>query len=856
MDNNIKRSKTLLLLDSNSLINRAFYAIGALSTSDGIMTNAVYGYLSMLAKTVNDLKPDYIAAVFDLKAPTFRHKMYEGYKANRKGMPDELASQLPVLKEILGSFKIKIVEEQGFEADDIIGTLSKTEGLKKIIISGDRDLFQLASEDTEIWYTKRGVTDIAVYNLETVCKEYGSPDSVIELKSIMGDKSDNIPGINGIGETGARKLIGEYKTLDNIYANIDKIQGSIKQKLIDGKEQAYLSKKLATICCDAEINCRLDDLKIDNEFPKDAEKVLLKYELKSLIKRFQFKEENGENKITDTISHKIEINKIEKKLSALSELKEIALKLKGKKRAFLFKDGSVEFSDGVINYIVPMSNNLLEGLKFYEIAEGLKDILKDKNNVFFDYKSVLKTFDGYDIDCKCCFDCMIADFLINQIPQESFEKIASRFNLSDDAYSLYVLSDKLEAVLKDMKLDKLFYNVEMPLIEILYSMEKTGFKIDKNILNQFSIEFNEELLDLTEKIYFEAGQNFNINSPKQISEILFDKLGLKSGKKTKSGFSSDKEVLYKLYDKHKIIPLILRYRQIAKLQSTYIDGLRNLMSENGRVHTMFKQAFVTTGRLSSAEPNLQNIPVRNNEGAMLRKMFVASEGNMLVAADYSQIELRILAHMSGDDKMTEAYKQDKDIHTATAAAVFGVPYEQVTDDMRRRAKAVNFGIIYGISDYGLSENLHISATSAKEFIEEYFKTYPKVKEYMDNNVQLAKEKEYAVSLFGRIRKIPDINSKVYTVRKFNERIAMNMPIQGTAADIIKMAMIKVYKKLKEEKLSAKLILQVHDELIIDTPLEEVEKVKSLLKECMENAVELNVPLTVSIGAGKNWLDAK
>lgn len=848
--------KTLLLLDSNSLINRAFYAIGPLSTKDGIMTNAVYGYLSMLAKTLNDLKPDYIAAVFDLKGPTFRHKMYEGYKANRKGMPDELASQLTVLKEILGSFKIKIVEMQGLEADDIIGTLSKTQGLKKIIISGDRDLFQLASEDTEIWYTKRGVTDIAVYNLETVCKEYGSPDSVVELKSIMGDKADNIPGINGIGETGAKKLLSEYKTLDNIYNNIDKIQGSVKQKLIDGKEQAYLSKKLATICCDAEINCKLDDLKIEKEFQKDAEKVLLKYELKSLIKRFPFKNEEGKKERTNVSDEEVKISTVNKTISAISELEEINLKLKDKKTAFLFKDNTVEFSDGKINYIVPMSNNLLEGLKFYEIVEALKDVLKGKNNVFFDYKSILKTFDGYETDCKCNFDCMIADFLVNQIPQGSFEKIASGYNLSNDAYSLFVLSEKLESILKDMKLDKIFYEVEMPLIKILYSMEKTGFKIDKNILNQFSIEFNEEILDLTEKIYLEAGQSFNINSPKQISEILFDKLGLKSGKKTKSGFSSDKEVLYKLYDKHKIIPLLLRYRQISKLQSTYIDGLRNVMSENGRVHTVFKQAFVSTGRLSSAEPNLQNIPVRNNEGAMLRKMFVASEGNMLVAADYSQIELRILAHMSGDEKMIEAYKQGKDIHTSTAAAVFGVSYEAVTDDMRRRAKAVNFGIIYGISDYGLSENLHISATSAKEFIEEYFKTYPKVKEYMDNNVKLAKEKEYAVSLFGRIRKIPDINSKVYTVRKFNERIAMNMPIQGTAADIIKMAMINVYKKIEEEKLSAKLILQVHDELIIDTPFSEVEKVKVLLKECMENAVKLKVPLTVSIGAGKNWLEAK
>ena len=484
------------------------------------------------------------------------------------------------------------------------------------------------------------------------------------------------------------------------------------------------------------------------------------------------------------------------------------------------------------------------------------ELLTKNEIIFYDYKSIKKLLKNYDIEGNCSFDVMIAEFLITQNSTDNLSKIADRYGYELSAYALLKIKEKEKEKLSELGLDKVFYDIEMPLIDILYDMEETGFRIDKKILDEFSIEFNEEILEITEKIYELAGYSFNINSTKQLSELLFDKLGLKPGKKTKSGLSSDKEVLIKLVDKHPIIPLILRYRQITKLQSTYIDGIRNLISKKGRVHTSFKQAFVSTGRLSSTEPNLQNIPIRNSEGARLRKMFIASEGNELVAADYSQIELRLLAHLSEDEKLISAFNSNVDIHAKTASEVFNVDLDMVTDEMRRSAKAVNFGIIYGISNYGLSENLKISPQTAKKFIEDYFEKYPKVRTYMENNVKFAKEKGYAKSMFGRIRYLPEIKSSNYNIRSFNERIAMNMPLQGTAADIIKIAMIDTVKELNKHNLKAKLILQVHDELIIDTPKEEVEEVKKILKNCMEHVAELKVPLAVNIGVSSNWLEAK
>lgn len=836
----------IVLLDSNSLLHRAFYAIPAnLTDSQGRFTNAVYGFTNMLLKIISDLNPTHIAAAFDLKEKTFRHKKCDYYKATRKPMPTELVPQVDMIKSMLRAMKIEIVSLVGFEADDIIGTLSAKfeKGNEVIIVTGDRDSLQLVSDNTHVYLTKRGITDIVDYSVSRLKEEGLEPGQVIELKALMGDSSDNIKGVEGIGEVTAKKLLNEYHDVSNLYAHIDEISGKLKEKLLNGKEMAKESAYLATIVRDVPLELTLDNLRFDKVFSSEVKNLMKEYGFNSLFGKLVFSEEKE--------ADKKEIKTTE--IKDLSELPEI-----NGKYAVIFADDIYIANCAHEQYKLKIKQGFLDdGIDLIECL----DYLWNKIGYFIvhDAKNIMRNTEKL-FEEKKVFDTYLAQYLIDsQRNPDNFPALAEIYGFEKEAnaanlFSIYELQEK---ELSENSLQKLFYDVEIPLLFILYDMERSGFCIDIPIILDFKKEFEQELKDVSEKIFELAGEKFNINSPKQLSHILYDKLGLKVLKKNKTGASSRAEVLEELEDKHPIVSLILRYRHISKLLGTYIDGLYNVADkENGKVHTVFMQGVTATGRLSSKEPNLQNIPIRNPEGMLLRKIFVPSKGNMLVTADYSQIELRLLAHFSEDPILLGAYREGKDIHSSTAAAVFNVSEGEVTSGMRRSAKAVNFGIIYGISDFGLAENLKISVPEAKKFIAKYFETYPSVKKYMEYNVEFARENGYAVTMLGRKRKIPELKSGNYNLRSFGERVAMNMPLQGTAADIIKIAMINVYNALKKGGYKAKLILQVHDELLIDTPENEVENVKILLKREMENAVNLRVPLVAEVGCGKDWYDVK
>ena len=873
--------KKLVAIDGNSIMNRAFYGImnsKLLMTSDGTYTNAIFGFLSILLKLLNDENPDYICVAFDLKAPTFRHKKYDGYKATRKGMPDELRMQMPIIKDILRAMNIKILEIEGYEADDILGTLAKygeDNGIEVLLLTGDRDALQLVSDNVTVRIptTRMGKTESTDYTPSVVSEKFGIvPKEFIETKSLMGDSSDNIPGVPGVGEKTAFSLITKYHNIDAIYdalengKELDGIKGKLKEKILANKDLAYLSKELGTIYREVPIEINEDEIS-KKEFNNDElYNLFLKLQLKSFIDKLELKEGTQSN-----------VNEVKDEPLAIKAFNELNLNDANEFAYYWNDDGLAIYLDGVAYYT--RTPNIDELTKMFD-----NDILKIGYEEKIDYLKLKNK----NIKAKnMMFDITIAAYLLN--PTKSTYKLNdlileelnilldeedSNTQLSFDGFNntvdenklcektckyakyIYMCKEKYKEALEQREEYKLFYEVEMPLMKVLAEMEYTGVLVDANMLKEYSVVLNKKVDELTKEIWDLAQTEFNVNSPKQLGEVLFEKLNLPIIKKTKNGYSTDSEVLEKLAPEHPIIDKILEYRVMSKLKATYVDGMIGLINpDTHRIHAKFNQTVTATGRISCTEPNLQNIPIRTELGRELRKVFIARDGYVLLDADYSQVELRVLAHMSGDETMINAFNSGIDVHAVTASQVFNVPLEEVTKQMRSEAKAVNFGIVYGISDFGLATNIKTSRKKAKEYIEKYFETYPKIKKYMDNSVKMCKENGYVETLWGRRRYVPEIKSNNYNVRQFGERVAMNAPIQGTAADIIKIAMVNIENELEERKLQSKLILQVHDELVIETKQDELDIVKELLIRNMQDVVKMKVPLQVDANYGRTWYDA-
>lgn len=864
----------LILIDGNSLLNRAFYATPLFTTKDGTPTNGVFGFIKLMLKMISDKKPNYIAVAFDLHVPTFRHKMYDGYKAGRKPMPDDLAIQMPVLKDVLRIMNIKICEMQGYEADDIIGTLAKKFNVQTYIYTGDRDSYQLVDETTNVCYTRKGVSEILELSMDNFKEEIGLvPSQIIDLKALMGDKSDNIPGIAGIGEKSAYSLLEKYFDIDGIYAHLDKIGGALHAKLESGKESGYFSKTLATIDVHTPLEIELEECILKMPFSYSVKEKFTELEFKSLLNKNIFEEAqttekteekslntqfevkgNVQETIPDTIALVLERLDVETELKIACDWRE---------NEFRFMLLNANEQNEYIEYVFPIKLGLLDvGFFDNQLVPLLRRVFHRKNHIIaYNVKELMKKLVQYEVDFEASYDDIsilkcIADGLGNT---DGLDFCLNYYSLpiKNKAYGVAWLYNQYLNTLNEQE-RKLYEQVELPLVRVLFDMEKRGVCIDVNVLNQLSTRYNAEIVGIVERIYELAGERFNINSTQQLGKILFEKLKIGAGaKKNKSGksYKTTAEELEKYAEQSEIVGEILRYRKIQKMNSTYVEGFKPLITR-GRIHTTYNQSNTQTGRLSSSAPNLQNIPVRTEEGRELRKLFIPSDGHVLVDADYSQIELRLLAHFSGCKELVQAYCEGKDIHTITASQVFNVPLRNVTPTMRREAKAVNFGIIYGISAFGLSNDLNISAKKAQEYIEKYFETYSDVKAYMAKNVETAQKDGYVTTLLGRRRVINELRASNYNIRSFGERAAMNMPLQGSSADIIKIAMINVDKKLREQNLKARLVLQIHDELIIDCPKDEAAAVSELLKTEMENAVKLSVPLTVEVGIGDSWYETK
>ncbi len=852
----------LVLIDGNSLINRAFYAMPILTTKSGVPTNAVYGFMNMFFKMYADIKPDYVAVAFDLKAPTFRHKMYADYKGTRKPMPDELRPQIPMLKEVLKIMGIAVMAKEGSEADDIIGTVAKHTKIQTIIYTGDKDALQLVDDETSVFFTKRGITELAVYDKASFYDMTGlNPNQIIELKALMGDSSDNIPGIKGVGEKTAISLLQQYGDVDGVYAHVDELKGKLKEKVENGKDSAYLSRALATIDVDCGVDTDVNKMRVKFPFSSAVKDKFTELEFKSLYARTDiFESEDGAVAEKTPTVKEIKTVKVQD-LSVLSNVKTdgVITIINTAKTVNVYDGDSTEYCVSV------MENLLDDGFSSHNILKALDGLLNGGNTLLLfckkDFKHYVKGITGGKVTAKC-EDFSIVKYLADFAGKdETIEQVLLEYGKEDcpPASATYALYLELYAKLVDEGMEKLYREVELPLADVLYDMEVAGLKVDIPSLEQTGEKFAEQIAQLESKIreYAEA-PTLNVNSPKQLGDVLFEKLKIGKGKKTKKGYSTSAEILEELEAAHPIVPLILKHRQISKLLSTYIVGLKPLVdSRTGLTHTSFNQTVTATGRLSSKEPNLQNIPVRDSEGRELRKFFVPRDENrVFVSADYSQIELRLLAAFSGCPALVEAYKNGRDIHAETASKVFGVALAEVTKEMRSSAKAVNFGIIYGMSEYGLAKQLKIPVGLARDYISTYFATYPEVKKYMEDNVAFAKRNGYSITLLGRRRYINELLSPNYSIRQFGERVAMNMPLQGSSADIIKVAMLNVFKRLKTENLQSELVLQVHDELIIDAPVSEREIVEKILKEEMGSAVSLAVPLTVEVGSGKTWFDAK
>lgn len=880
-----KENKILLLIDGNSIINRAFFALPPMDNGEGLQTNAIYGFLTMMFKMIKDYKPTHISVAFDLKAPTFRHKAYDDYKAGRKKMPSELAMQMQPLKNVLDKMNIDRKEIEGYEADDILGTLSlegQENGYKVYIVTGDKDAIQLASDDTTVLITKKGIAEVEEYNTEAVMERYGlTPSQFIDLKGLMGDKSDNIPGIPGVGEKTGIKLLTKYGSVEGVLDNIDQLKGAQKKKVEENQKEAIMSKDLATIIRDVPIDFDIDSMEFGD------------FELSDIIKEFQ------ELKFTSLISRVSELSNedIEEEAIDIRKLENIDKFIEDAKKSSRLciktfsKAGNI-LEKNIYKTYLSLDAKLIYYLDGDDILK-IKEVLEDSNieKIGYELKQDYIALRPYGIELDpMAFDVSIAEYIIDSKSSTSYDfdiiankylykKVTSKEELLGkgakavdypdveveklDQYAEGMINtvinviDKMKQIIKDDDMEMLFYDVEMPLIEVLGDMEYEGIYTDKDIIDSLGAEF-DEIIKTTEKKVFEySGEEFNVNSPKQLGVVLFEKLELPVIKKTKTGYSTNAEVLEKLRDKHPIIDLITEYRSVVKLKSTYIDGIKSLVNPiDGRIHSSFNQTIATTGRISSTDPNMQNIPVRTSMGRQIRKVFISEEGKKLVDADYSQVELRVLAHMSEDEHMIEAFESGEDIHRKTASQVFGVNSEDVTPELRSAAKAVNFGIIYGKSDFGLAKDLGISQKKAKDYIASYFAKYGRIKGFMDYIVSSAEEKGYSTTMFNRRRYIPEIKSSNFIDKNRGKRAAMNAPIQGSAADIIKIAMVNVYNRLKEEELESKLILQVHDELIVEASEQEIDRVVELLKSEMENAVNLKVHLDVDLNVGESWYETK
>ena len=855
--------KKLIAIDGNSLMYRAFYAIKEMSTRDGKATNALHGFLGMLLKLAAE-NPDYMAVAFDVRGKTFRHDSFSEYKATRKPMPDELAEQMQAIKPILRAMNICICECPGFEGDDVLGTLSRIaekNGTATLIVTGDRDALQLINEHTHVLMTRKGITDTTEFDEAALLEQYGvTPSGIIDLKGLMGDSSDNIPGIPGVGEKTALKLINKYGSLESVLEHCDDEKGALRQKLNDNAELARISYRLATIDTNAPITVTLDDCAFDTAKMRGAIPLLSKYELKSIISRLPSGDGPG------GLAAECEPAEERIVIRSSDELSAFAVML-SKSEAFaihISEELTIACDDSHV-YAVSFAATLLEqGLNEDEVFAALKPALESAaiKKLTFDAKRLMHILSRYSIELGgVAFDAMIADYLLHATRPSATLKALCTDTWGEgsqcDAHSIFVLYPLMMKQLEEKALMNLYTDIELPLIGVLYDMERTGFKVDTDMLSSLGGDMSARIGELEAQIYDLAGGKFSILSTKQLGDVLFVKLGLPPVRKTKTGFSTDSDTLEALADKHPIVPLIMEYRFLTKLKSTFIDGLIALVKrDTHRVHTSFNQNVTATGRISSTEPNLQNIPVRTSMGREIRKAFIASDGCVLVGADYSQIELRLLAHIADDDIMIRAFCNNEDIHRRTAAEVFSVPPEEVTGEQRSAAKAVNFGIVYGISDFGLARNLGISRYRANEYINMYKERYKGVSTYMKQSVETARKNGYAVTLFGRRRDLPELKSSNFNTRSFGERVAMNMPIQGSAADIIKLAMVRVAKALRDEGLHARLVLQIHDELIIDCPVDEAERVACILRDCMQHAASLKVPLIADVAKGRSWYDTK
>ena len=833
----------ILLLDSNSLMHRAYHALPNLKSSKGLYTGAIYGFLSILLKIIKEQNPTHIAAAFDLHGPTFRHEMYKEYKATRKPMDEELRQQVEPLKDLITAMGIKIVSKQGYEGDDILGTLSKRFDDECIIVTGDRDSFQLVSPTTKIFWTKKGVSDIEVYDVERLLEDGFTVEQFIDYKALRGDTSDNVPGIPSVGEKTAKQLLDKYGSLENVLANAEQIPGKLGQNVANNKELALLSKELVTINCNVPVECTLNEIAFTPVYSGEVKQKLAELEISSLANRMVF---DGAEQTTP------EKKNIEKTTVVLKTESEIENAAKGDKIAILIGKDIAFAVDDKTEYTISCVEDLFsEGIGLDDALSALKKAAADKELVCYDYKSLSKTY-GFEQDKF--FDVMIAAHLARgSAPIKNVEQVLGADGYETGAAELFAESENLREQLAQQGLNHLFFDVEQPLCVVLRNMEERGVCVSADVLKVLEGKYGQLIESLTKEIYALAGETFNIASPKQLGDVLFDKLGLPHGKKTKTGYSVSEDVLSNLASKHPIVNAVLEYRHYAKLQSTYVVGLQPLINR-GKIHTEFNQCITQTGRLSSTNPNLQNIPARSDEAKDIKSAFVPSENCVLVSADYSQIELRLLAHMSGDEQLIEAFNKDEDIHAITASQILGIPVSEVTAAQRRDAKAVNFGIIYGISGFGLAENLSIPQYMAKEFIANYFTMHPKVRAFMDKNVEDARERGYSLTMLGRRRNLSDLKASNYMVRSAAERMAMNTPLQGSAADIIKIAMINVEKRL--ENMKSKMILQIHDELIIDAAKDEEEEVKKILSYEMEHAVELSVPLVAEATSATNWGELK
>ncbi len=840
-----------VLIDGNSLLNRAFYAMSVFTTKDGLPTNGIFGFSKLLFKILDDEQPAYLAVAFDVHAPTFRHKLFSDYKGTRKPMPEELVRQVPVLKDLLRAMGLCTVELAGYEADDLIGTLSqKFPNVHMLIYTGDRDSYQLVSERVDVCFTKRGVSDLDRLTAANFYEKVSlTPAQIIEEKALMGDSSDNIPGVHGVGPKSALELLHTYSDLDGVYAHLDEIkQPALRKKLEEGRESAYLSRTLATIDTAVPLTLTLEDCKVELPFPAAARTAIAKLEFRSLVDLPYFSAVRTETRPVETVVSP------EALYSALEAYDRFA---------FCMEPEGCYFATEAGEYFVPVKENFLGvGVFLTELVPVFEKLFSGtKRAILPDYKAVAHAMAALGVEIACPVeDVSLLRYLgDSNLRPVGAKELAKDYDLAENncAGALLRAFHEAEEKTAGTAEEKLYRELELPLAKVLFSMERAGVTVDCDRFSEFSEKFCAELEGLTQRIYMLAGTQFNLNSPSQLSEILFEQLGFapKGIKRTARGYSTNADVLEKLAEEHEIAQCILDYRAVQKLQSTYIDGIRPLV-KGGVIHTTYNQTATTTGRLSSTNPNLQNIPIRTDAGRELRKLFIASEGNILIDADYSQIELRLLAHFSGCKALIEAYGAGEDIHAATAARVFGVSLGEVTPAMRRKAKSVNFGIIYGMSAFGLAKDIGVSTGEAQQYIDRYFAAHPEVKAYMEENVRRAREDGYVTTVLGRKRYIPEIKSANFNTRSFGERAAMNMPLQGSAADIIKIAMLRVASRLETEGLRTRLVLQVHDELVLDAPEEEADRAAKLLKEEMEGAVALKVPLIAEVSRGRSWYDAK